>query len=322
MTDLAATVDLILISLNRSGHRDDPAEQGILIPQYVRQIRDAIAPDANPFKTLCTHGNTRELSKIRRNGFTYSLSTDASLLPTFYHEFFLPFILDRHGDEAFTQTFDQCQREFEEGELLSVLDRNGRTVVGTLVQTRGDTWFIRFFGVRDADFALVRQGGLAAAWLFCIVEASKRGCRHIDFGLSRPFLDQGVLFYKKKWGGWIATHPGASRPLRMLFCNSNPRAHRFIEENPLITQRGNLLEGVLALGDHVHLSDVELFAHLKRCGHPGLLALSVVLLTPAWAARRGAIEQLEGKTGLPLRIVDLSSTGGPLRAGHLEHGHS
>ena len=56
VTDLAATVDLILISLNRSGHRDDPAEQGILIPQYVRQIRDAIAPDANPFKALGTQG--------------------------------------------------------------------------------------------------------------------------------------------------------------------------------------------------------------------------------------------------------------------------
>ncbi|MFZ2957622.1 MAG: hypothetical protein WA705_12085 [Candidatus Ozemobacteraceae bacterium] len=80
----------------------------------------------------------------------------------------------------------------------------------------------------------------------------------------------------------------------------------------------NVLEGVLVFGDHLNLTDTELRTHLKRCMHDGLASLFVVLSSPAWAKRRETLEKIATESNLPLRIIDLSQTGGPLRASHLE----
>ncbi|MCL5270537.1 MAG: GNAT family N-acetyltransferase [bacterium] len=320
---LAGEMDFVILSLSEGGGRKAPggdglAAQGVVIPQFVRQLRDSPPAGADPRESVKNHTNKNDLNKIRRNNYTYAVTHDANQLASFYHRCHVPYITERHGDAAYLSPFGSFRRQFEEGELLIVMDSAGRTVAGVLAQRKGDTYCALSNGVLDADAGLVNDGVLAAQYYYSIVEAARRGCRRIDFGRSRPFLDDGILFFKKKWGARIEPNSDVMRPLRLFVCNDGPRTRCWLEANPFITQRGGALEGVLVFGDHVDLDDGQLRSRLKQCMHDGLAGLVAVLLTSAWAARRGTLARIAQEARLPLRVVDLSAAGGPLAARHIE----
>ncbi|MFZ2955850.1 MAG: hypothetical protein WA705_03000, partial [Candidatus Ozemobacteraceae bacterium] len=113
LTRLTNETDLIILCLNGVRTQDGLAGQGLVIPQYVRQVRSALLPGADPHESLQNRGNVGDLNRIRKQGYTYRISHDPSWCATFYNDFFFPYITKRHGDEAYTKPFDLFQRDFE-----------------------------------------------------------------------------------------------------------------------------------------------------------------------------------------------------------------
>ena len=60
--------------------------------------------------------------------------------------------------------------------------------------------FSHSLGVRNGNVEYIEQGAVTASYYFTIHWAKNEGFQRIDFGLSRPFLKDGVFVYKKRWG--------------------------------------------------------------------------------------------------------------------------
>jgi hypothetical protein len=55
------------------------------------------------------------------------------------------------------------------------------------------------------------EGAVAAMFYYGLHRALEKKARYFDFGLSRPFISDGVCIYKRKWGGRIQRNPEIHR---------------------------------------------------------------------------------------------------------------
>jgi len=58
-------------------------------------------------------------------------------------------------------------------------------------------------GTANGEWELVKEGANSATDLYLVKYAKKLGFKLIDFGGSRPSLNDGVLRYKRKWGMYL-----------------------------------------------------------------------------------------------------------------------
>jgi hypothetical protein len=86
------------------------------------------------------------------------------------------------------------------GELL-FLKKDDQIVAGALFDHVGDRYILLTLGLTDEKY--VREGATAALYYYGIKRAQEKGATSFDYGLSRPFIFDGVLNYKRRWGGKI-----------------------------------------------------------------------------------------------------------------------
>jgi hypothetical protein len=88
---------------------------------------------------------------------------------------------------------------------LCFLKKDDQVVAGQFCSYAGDTYSLLTLGLTD-DF-YVKEGATAALYYYGIRRAQEKGARFVDLGLARPFIADGVLNYKRKWGGQIRQDP-------------------------------------------------------------------------------------------------------------------
>jgi len=98
-----------------------------------------------------------------------------------------------------------------------------------------------FMGVRDGDRELVKRGAISALYYHCALWAKEQGYRSIDFGHTRPFLRDGLLVSKKRWGMRMQRSERKHRSLYLSRGSVNAEFDRFLSENPVVCEdRGRL----------------------------------------------------------------------------------
>ncbi len=129
----------------------------------------------------------------------------------FYEELLLPTITARHGDGALIPPLAFFQSWNGRSTTLTielVVDESGRTVGGAaVVEHHGEPLYtILASGVREdaLDDRALRQEAKALLYEDVFRRAAVRGA-DVDLGLTRPFADDGVLAYKRRWGAEL--HP-------------------------------------------------------------------------------------------------------------------
>ena len=160
-----------------------------LVPPYVRQILDLNKP-------IRKNSEYKKISKYR-----CEFLTDLNALKFFYEKMYFPYIKKRYGDSAVIQSFNYFEKSFLKNGELIFIKLNDEYVSAVLCEMSKNVYFFKKVGVLNES--LVKEGAISATYYFSILRAKEKNAKYIDFGLSRPFLLDGVLRYKRKWGTQI-----------------------------------------------------------------------------------------------------------------------
>jgi hypothetical protein len=282
------------------------ASRMVKLPYYIAQTAEIPPPDSNLLASFRDLSTTSNLNKIRKAGFGYYISNDPAQLEVFYQTMYKPFIQGRHRDAARILSWPSFKRIHANMELL-LITKDNKQVAGALNLQTNSCYTGYANGVLNADEQLLKDGVVSAIYWFGIVEAHRRGCTTVNLGTTRPFLKNGVLAYKKKWGGQVITDDNEAE-FQLLACGNQLAAQRFFEATPFICRHKNQLISLIFLGKHVDLTDKDLSSYLRACLCQGeQLSTWVVLLNLEWVARTETIQSiLLGAKQQPTRIIDLS----------------
>lgn len=163
------------------------------------------------------------IRKVRNNKLSFEITQDPSRFDDFYYEMYRPYAMATYGNQAIIYPYDHSKKEFKNGELLLIKKEN-QYIAGTILVYKKMQASGRLVGVKDGNFDYVKEGAIDAIYYFVVRRFKEKGYKKIDLGLSRPFLKDGVLRYKRKWGG------------RQISCSSRVDGAYYVE--PLVNTPG------------------------------------------------------------------------------------
>jgi hypothetical protein len=178
---------------------------GIISVRWIRQAYDL----AIPLEELFKH---RERRRERKKVLTFqpAFSTDPEDLEFFYEKMYLPFIQKRHSDAIILKKVF-LQQDMKKGGELCFIKKDGQIASGGFCTHVGDSYNMLILGMADEKY--VEEGAVAALFYYGLHRALEKEARYFDFGLTRPFITDGVCIYKRKWGGRIQRDPDTPRVL-------------------------------------------------------------------------------------------------------------
>jgi hypothetical protein len=255
------------------------------------------------FECLRNSARGEDLRKIRRHGLTYRIVRDEQAIRRFYSDMYVPHVTKRFGDSAYVEPEWKIQYCAETGALMEIL-KEGEIVAGQVLFADRDSLQFLWAGTSGGELGAHSKGVFPALFYYGILYAFERGYRSVDYCGSRPFLSDGILQLKRRWGG--AVHDGWSRdtlffrPTRL-----SPATRGFLTRCPLIARSGRDLVGKVFHGDTaITAAEVQRAGQLYATG--GLRAVRLYSLQApgpdAWAAAR---------TTPGIELVDLSTEPAP-----------
>ena len=176
-----------------------------------------------------------EVRRVQRLGLTVRLTTDVDAYDTFRRELYEPYVRQRFGDLLVAlprQVFTHARRN---GWLL-LTEHDGRPVGGSVIELWGNDPRILVFGV-EPNGPIPAGTLLEACYYHAIRFAVERGFRRLSLGTCRPVLTDGVLRYKRKWGGTIGA-PTTWDAFLLRYRNT-PALRAALTHVPLVLDRGD-----------------------------------------------------------------------------------
>jgi hypothetical protein len=155
-----------------------------------------------------------------------------------------PFAVKRYGNKADVENYYDLNMSFKKGELLLV-KMGGVPIAGTLIKYEKNQAFLCVLGVKDGDSSYLKFGTTAALYYYSIKYLRGKGFKRVDIGSTRPFLMDGVLRYKKKWGLKIIRTSGPGFLMKPLSETAVVRG--FLLNNPFVFKDSNHIYGAVFL---------------------------------------------------------------------------
>ncbi len=177
----------------------------IRTPQWVRQVLDL---EANWPETIAAlpKKQRREIARmLRRHGYRAAMSSGPNAIAGFKTELLNPGLEDRFGRGAIVAADDRFVRQCR-GMLRLDLTHEDTVVAANLLEMRGRRLAIRKCALKPGLDAL--RGRADVLDYYSLLTAQLLGCNTLDFGLSRPHLEDGSFRYKAKWGTRIVAADG------------------------------------------------------------------------------------------------------------------
>jgi hypothetical protein len=147
----------------------------------------------------------RNLRRVARDGFSYSVSTEAEHFRVFVNDYWRPLIGRRFGEGAADMGYQHLvdpsspAHRFEDLHLLRVF-KDDQWVSAMLVRIRqaGIPEFLEI-GVLNGDATMVEAGAQAAGYWALFEEAKKRGFDRVSLMWCFPDLAGGTFRYKLQY---------------------------------------------------------------------------------------------------------------------------
>ncbi|MDO8684040.1 MAG: hypothetical protein Q7N50_11225 [Armatimonadota bacterium] len=257
--------DIIVVGANQLLVRRYEQRGFHIVPKYVRLFLSmSDHPDVmiSRLKRSAKENVRRNLRRMTAAGLGYELQTAPPWFDLFYHEMYRPYIGLKFGESADIYSYRYLKREFSKGGVL-VININGEPVAGTLVYMEGSMMRIPFSGVMRGREDLVRQGVVTALYYYGMLLGHSWGCSVINFGHSRPFLSDGVLKYKLRWGMTVEDDDDGRSSFAIMAPGWTVQAAKFISSHrffyrqnggielladPCLAESGNLPESTKSIG--------------------------------------------------------------------------
>jgi len=141
----------------------------------------------------------RNLSLIRRHGFTCRVASSPEEFDFFYDRMYIPMVQRRHSGYGKIEPRDIQFKYFQSGVLLQVLSPDNQPVSAGLLLPDNLVLFYTSNGLTDGSMEWFRRGALAALYYFSIQYGYENGFRILDLGSTRPFLRDGIYTHKSQW---------------------------------------------------------------------------------------------------------------------------
>ncbi len=185
-----------------------------------------------------------DLRKVQAQRFASAIRTDAAALERFYWELYRPYALGGFGETAVYMNREEFAAGCRHAELLEV-HRDGELIAGMVILFPPNAvphWWV--LGVREGDRRLLAAGALAALYLYGVQHLMAQGYRHARLGGVRPFLDDGVLRYKRKWGArLVAGDDGDPHWLLLRIVQPTAAVRAWLAACPVIAEDAHGLIG-------------------------------------------------------------------------------
>jgi hypothetical protein len=215
--------------------------------------------------------------RVRRLGLSVRLGDQVDL-EWFRQELYEPYGVQRFGD-LFSPVPRHAFRHAHRSGWLLLLEERRRPVAASILERWGRDVRILAFGVQTGG-PLPTSLLLEACYFHSIRFAVDAAIPRLSLGTVRPVLSDGVLRYKRKWGGVLGT-PDTWEAFLLRYRNT-AAVRGALAAAPLVLDRGR--QGLAALVG----VDADLPAELARIDTPGLREIACLTEAPGLAAARPA----------------------------------
>jgi len=264
--------------------------RGTRIPSWLplslstdRSLEEVIAGDRSG-----RAARKNDVRRVQRLGLTVRLVSDVESYEAFRRELYEPYIRQRFGDLLVALPRHAFQHARRNGWLL-VAELGGRPVGGALIERWGPHPRVLVFGV-DTQASVPAGTLLEACYYHSIRFAVEHGFTRLSLGTCRPVLTDGVLRYKRKWGGTLGRP--ATWDAFLLHYRNTPAVRGLLTDVPLVLDRGR--GRLAALLGAAGPAAADLIGHVRRMEAPGLdeiacLVEPAVTVRPHAAPRHAAL---------------------------------
>lgn len=198
----------------------------IPLPGSLREFKSALGTSA-----------ASDISRIRRLGYRVEFDRDAGWSERFHAHYHEPSIQFQHGDDGFVSSAAEMARFFTGGRAEWLRVYQGDICVAAMLgeaEARG--YRLHRLGWLEGSPTLRSQGVVAALYWFSIQRTFDLGLPRLHLGGVKPDLEDGLFFFKTKWGGRLDPANRRFSARLLLLDPSHPAARAFIGRHSLISR--------------------------------------------------------------------------------------
>ena len=242
-----ATGDVLLCPVTPLSQLFFAAHGWLTVPKYVRCLIDLRTPID---QLLCRHGVKDDLRIARKKGYRFDILRDDASFDEFYQEMLVPTATVRHEDLAHISSPETLRRIFHRGHLLAAYQGDDWVGASLMVPRPDNSLDWANVGWRGGSERLMKDRLVSALLHEMIVRGKNEGFGTLDLGSCSPFVNDGPLNYKLKWGARMALPflgyeneqlQGLNAYLAAHFNLASERAQAMLRHAPLLDKhRGRL----------------------------------------------------------------------------------
>lgn len=225
--------DLILSEISPITFDHFRNSHGYIIPVWATMRINIDRPESEIFNKNRNVTNFKDvIRRIRKHKLTYEILSDKASFDLFNKRFYKPFIVKRHGDEAFIEDLKKMWRSFDDPKLMAIME-DGEIVGMSFIRISNEVLYLMRVGLIDGNEEYERHGVVGATYYFGILEGLKSGCKYLDLGGGRPFLTDRLTRYKAGLGAEFVPNVHPTKEYLWFGVNGNSKqAMEFLRNNP------------------------------------------------------------------------------------------
>ncbi len=226
-----------------------------------------------------------DIAAVSKAGLQYRVSKEQACFDDFYHNMYVPYVTKAHGSSVYVTPHDEMWSRLARGELILLNDGND-DVAGLTILYEAPRPRLWTLGVRDGNPLESQRAALAALYPVCFQYLVANEHDSVNLGLSRAFLEDGVLRFKRKWGQKIVDTAKARIALKVVA--DTPASAALLRTNPFIFERAGRMSAAVFLPEQRELTADDVKRLRKQYLHDGLSKL--FLFAPEGTEQRRGCE--------------------------------
>jgi hypothetical protein len=207
--------------------------RGLMLPGWLRQ-RSVLGAEWARTVAEFSPSLRKKISRALGNrSCVATVSADSEAKRQFFRDMYLPYVEHRFGSAAVVWPEAAFLRSADAGVLLQ-LEIDGMLECAVLVSAKQPTLFVQKSAYRLGTADSLRSDLLD---YFCMQLAQLLRCEYVDWGLSRPHLDDGVFVNKSKWRPQLVLGDGWLKSIQIVPLSDSASTRALLRRNGFIERR-------------------------------------------------------------------------------------
>ncbi|HPG40752.1 MAG TPA: hypothetical protein PLP19_16715 [bacterium] len=192
---------LVVIECNALIKKIFKSKNDLFAPQWINGMIDIPLNIAND-------SAYSDYRRIRNNNLSYIITDRKEDFDNFYQTMYIPYSRLRFEDQNEEISYNTISKIIAAHNCKLLVVKQDDLPMGGIIIIMYDNQppFIWLLGIKNANLEFLKRGTVAALYYFSATYLAQQGYKKMFVGASRPFLNDGILKYKKKWGLYIVSH--------------------------------------------------------------------------------------------------------------------